>query len=142
MDFLLWEVKEKMERETGLEPATLSLEGWRSSQLSYSRDIIKLWWWEKDSNLRRQKPADLQSALVGHLSISPNKKVFKTVELDMGLEPATCWLQISCSTNWANPAPLLNLMTELYTLFLSLSRVFFKFLNKLKKRCSFYTFLF
>ena len=27
----------KVERETGLEPATLSLEGWRSSQLSYSR---------------------------------------------------------------------------------------------------------
>ena len=26
-----------MERETGFEPATLSLEGWRSSQLSYSR---------------------------------------------------------------------------------------------------------
>ena len=22
----------------------------------------------------------------------------------MGLEPATCWLQISCSTNWATPA--------------------------------------
>ena len=29
------------------------------------------WWWEKDSNLRRRKPADLQSALVGHLSIPP-----------------------------------------------------------------------
>jgi len=31
----------------------------------------KEWWWEKDSNLRRRKPADLQSALVGHLSIPP-----------------------------------------------------------------------
>jgi hypothetical protein len=30
-------VRAKQERETGLEPATPSLEGWRSSQLSYSR---------------------------------------------------------------------------------------------------------
>ena len=29
------------------------------------------WWAEKDSNLRRRKPADLQSALVDHLSIDP-----------------------------------------------------------------------
>ena len=28
----------------------------------------------------------------------------KLVELVMGLEPATCWLQISCSANWATPA--------------------------------------
>ena len=26
------------------------------------------------------------------------------MELVMGLEPATCWLQISCSANWATPA--------------------------------------
>ena len=25
-------------------------------------------------------------------------------ELAIGLEPMTCWLQISCSTNWATPA--------------------------------------
>ena len=29
------------------------------------------WWWGKDSNLGRRKPADLQSALVDHLSIPP-----------------------------------------------------------------------
>ena len=33
----LTNLTKKVERETGLEPATLSLEGWRSSQLSYSR---------------------------------------------------------------------------------------------------------
>ena len=32
-----------MERETGLEPATFSLEGWRSSQLSYSRPKWSGW---------------------------------------------------------------------------------------------------
>ena len=28
----------------------------------------------------------------------------KDLELVDGLEPPTCWLQISCSTNWATPA--------------------------------------
>ena len=28
----------------------------------------------------------------------------KIMELVDGLEPPTCWLQISCSTNWATPA--------------------------------------
>ncbi len=32
---------------------------------------VSEWWAEKDSNLRRRKPADLQSALVDHLSIDP-----------------------------------------------------------------------
>ena len=46
----------KVERETGLEPATLSLEGWRSSQLSYSRKFNQpqnSGWGGEDSNLRR-----------------------------------------------------------------------------------------
>ena len=30
------------------------------------------WWWGKDSNLGRRKPADLQSALVDRLSIPPS----------------------------------------------------------------------
>ncbi len=37
-------------------------------QLSYFRNIL---WGEKDSNLRRRAPADLQSAPVGHFGISP-----------------------------------------------------------------------
>ena len=32
------------------------------------------WWWEVDSNHRRINPADLQSALVGHLSIPPEER--------------------------------------------------------------------
>ena len=42
-----------LERETGFEPATPSLEGWRSSQLSYTRISLKKWWGGEDSNLRR-----------------------------------------------------------------------------------------
>ena len=34
-----------------------------------------------------------------------NTPIFSyTLELVDGLEPPTCWLQISCSTNWATPA--------------------------------------
>ena len=46
-------------------------------QLSYSRKTNKKTrpsmppWWGKDSNLRRRKPADLQSAPVGHLGTPP-----------------------------------------------------------------------
>ena len=41
--------------------------------------------------------ADLQSALVGRLSISPNHISIKKEPAE-GLEPTTCWLQISCSS--------------------------------------------
>ncbi len=104
----------KMERETGLEPATLCLEGRYSSQLSYSRSeshnqkapfhraSLENWWTEKDSNLRRPKPADLQSAPFSHSGTCPqhsleeNRLTFalqtfgQYLELVMGLEPATC----------------------------------------------------
>ena len=43
-------------------------------QLSYSRPLVcqLLWWRGEDSNLRRHKPADLQSAPFGHSGTSPN----------------------------------------------------------------------
>ena len=58
-------------------------------------------WGEQDSNLRRWKPTDLQSVLVGRLSISPHFLTIQSIkELEPmeGLEPTTCWLQISCSS--------------------------------------------
>ena len=60
--------KLSMERETGIEPAPSA---WKAEvlPLNYSRR----WWREKDSNLRRHKSADLQSALVGRLSIPPTQ---------------------------------------------------------------------
>ena len=68
-----------MERETGIEPAQSA---WKAEvlPLNYSRAgtsarlLVELpadWWREVDSNHRRRKPADLQSAPVGRLGIPP-----------------------------------------------------------------------
>ena len=75
-----------MERETGIEPAPSA---WKAEvlPLNYSRTGTRLphynliapqfvstkpkWWREVDSNHRRRKPADLQSAPVGRLGIPP-----------------------------------------------------------------------
>ena len=43
---------------------------WRTIVMP-KRVFGKEWWWGKDSNLGRRKPADLQSALVDRLSIPP-----------------------------------------------------------------------
>src|SRR5690606_32784931 len=89
-----------MERETGIEPAPSA---WKAEvlPLNYSRagqtclgtaptdgESIGLllepssarwtrsWWREVDSNHRRRKPADLQSASVGRLGIPPKSQQF------------------------------------------------------------------
>ena len=36
--------------------------------------------------------------------VTPRHSSRRRVELVIGFEPTTCWLQISCSTNWATPA--------------------------------------
>lgn len=77
----------KLERETGLEPATLCLEGRYSSQLSYSRPFQTSLCYRYDlesqiSAIRKvveragfepakAEPEDLQSSPVGHLGTSP-----------------------------------------------------------------------
>jgi hypothetical protein len=58
--------KLKLERETGLEPATTCLEGKDSTTELFPQN-----WTGKDSNLRRRMPTDLQSAPVGHLGTCP-----------------------------------------------------------------------
>ena len=58
--------------------------------------ILSGFWWEKmDSNHRRYKPADLQSAPFGHSGILP--KFLRTFEPMEGIEPTTPRLQITCS---------------------------------------------
>ena len=77
------------ERETGFEPATFSLEGWRST--NWATPAIGLVG-RAGFEPAKVKPTDLQSVLVGRLSISPKSEPME------GLEPTTCWLQISCSS--------------------------------------------
>ncbi len=53
-------------------------------------------WAKMDSNHRRYKPADLQSAPFGHSGILPiPKRTFEPME---GVEPTTPRLQITCSS--------------------------------------------
>ncbi len=64
-----------------------------------------LWWRGVDSNhrsLRRQIYSLLP--LATREPIHDDSKRTGEVEPAKGLEPATCWLQISCSANWATPA--------------------------------------
>ena len=73
-----------LERETGIEPASLA---WKAKvlPLNYSRtcgradDVSDSWqldWWrELDSNQRRRKPTDLQSAPFSHSGIPPQRAI-------------------------------------------------------------------
>ena len=80
---------------------------WKANALS-TELLPQSQWARMDSNHRRHKPADLQSAPFGHsgnfpyvskpLSLTPPcrlRKVF--LEPMEGFEPPTSWLQISCS---------------------------------------------
>ena len=60
------------ERETGLEPATYSLEGYRSTKWATPAFNTFKWWGRMDSNHRKRKLADLQSAPFGHSGTPPN----------------------------------------------------------------------
>ena len=132
-----------MERETRLELATLSLEGWCSGQLSYSRALAVVprqysvsyslasfvnggggWIWTIEVVWRQIY------SLFPLATREPHH-----MELAMGLEPATCWLQISCSASWATPArrrhafifarKKLQAKKSLFFIFLSLFLFFF-----------------
>ena len=57
----------------------------------------------------KQFAADLQSVPFGHSGICPFTHNMKLCEKPMiGLEPITCWLQISCSANWATSAYIIR----------------------------------
>ena len=101
---------------------------WSSSQpyihKTKNRPIGRfLFWWERvDSDHRRQSQQiyslpPLATREHSHIKFCA---LIKKVELVDGLEPPTCWLQISCSTNWAIPAcdslERLNTITHLFTL--------------------------
>ncbi len=65
---------QNMERETGLEPATYSLEGCRSGQLSYSRTIILVA--RAGFEPAKAEPTDLQSVPFDRSGTSPQNITF------------------------------------------------------------------
>ena len=92
-----------LERETGVEPATLCLEGRYSSQLSYSRNIKLLRLRTltpirgKDGGQGRIRTFEDRSQQIYSLPplatrapIQTTLRTRKNLELVMGLEPATC----------------------------------------------------
>ncbi len=76
--------------------------------------IIWLWWERVDSNHRswKQQIYSLSPLATRELSHMKLCGAGGGVELVDGLEPPTCWLQISCSTNWATPARPSRLTTS------------------------------
>ena len=116
-----------MERETGFEPATFSLEGWRST--NWATLALWIYDWELfilDLGIFKFKIVILQSEIncgesrirtcedvVSRFTVCPRWPLeylpfFKNFNILMnfhfnfepieGLEPTTCWLQISCSS--------------------------------------------
>ena len=65
------------------------------------KNSLFFWWREMDSN-HRSKMQQIYS--LPPLATREPLHIQLKLELVMGLEPATCWLQISCSANWATPA--------------------------------------
>ena len=85
----------KNERETRFELATLSLEGWCST--NWATPAFFLWWGEQDSNLRRRSHQIYSlTSLTAWVSPQPYQLFSKNEPME-GFEPPTRWLQISCS---------------------------------------------
>ena len=61
-----------VERETRLELATSSLEGWSSTNWATPACFLVLLWWGEDLNLRSRTTSDLQSDPFGHSGTPPN----------------------------------------------------------------------
>ena len=59
--------------------------------------VLQRWWREVDSNHRSR-----WQQIYSLLPLATRESL--RMELVIGLEPTTCWLQISCSANWATPA--------------------------------------
>ena len=87
----------------------------------------------------------LKTRIIGKKKTPGNTQVF-FLELPAGLEPATCWLRISCSTDWAtvayrNSKMLFERLQEtLYYTMKKIATTFFEFMIKylryLLQRCN------
>ena len=92
-----------LERETGIEPASLAWKA-RVLPLNYSRsgapfspvpsrglhtlEFVPLWWRRLDSNQRRRKPTDLQSAPFSHSGTPPKRTAEYNSLFGGGANPA------------------------------------------------------
>ncbi len=112
-----------LERKTGLEPATYSLEGYRSTKWATSAGqllisgyqlIIQRTVGRSGFEPLKSKTADLQSAPFGRSGTCPTENgvstILASIEPLVGIEPTTYWLQISCSTSWAKVACFFRLL--------------------------------
>ena len=102
----------------GFEPTTFGLWARRATRLLHPAILFK--WWEKDSNLRRRcqqiyslPPLATRESHHNHIYktsfFTSIRRKFQMWKPLTGLEPVTCWLQISCSANWATTAHILLL---------------------------------
>ena len=78
---------------------------WKTKKLT-PKGVSFLWWGRTDSNHRSETQqiyslSPLATRELPHMQFSVQWACLEPVD---GLEPPTCWLQISCSTNWAIPA--------------------------------------
>ena len=119
------------ERKTGLEPATYSLEGYRSTKWATSACLsFGISWGRVDSNHRTLPRTDLQSVAIAAMRLPryccPTAQLFPSAGLEpmKGLEPPTGWLQISYSTNWVTSASV-NLSNNSFSRRLRLQKYYF-----------------
>ena len=136
-----------MELVTGIEPVTLSLPRIRSADWATPAHSItnELTWLrgqdlslrpsgyepdelptapprDKNGGGRRIRTFEVEDGRFTVCSLWPLGNPSKKMELAIGIEPTTCWLQVSCSTDWATPA---HLHISLYMFLCNLSRTFF-----------------
>ena len=100
----------------GFEPTTFGLWARRATRLlhpamisHYSTFFLNMQWAEVDSNHRSKLQqiyslSPLATRESTHNIIHKNSILMPNVKPMIGLEPITCWLQISCSANWATSA--------------------------------------
>ena len=93
----------------GFEPTTFGLWARRATRLLHPAILIVVLgstkWMEEDSNLRRRcQQIYSLPPLATRESIQIISSLIVKTKPMIGLEPITCWLQISCSANWATSA--------------------------------------
>ena len=73
---------------------------------TFFRTSFFIFWWERmDSNHRSH-----WQQIYSLPPLATREHSHKKMELVDGLEPPTCWLQISCSTDWATPAYVIKFL--------------------------------